>query len=205
VPVGTDGSSAGFAAGCAAGGVGNALGLKSASDEPEPVKPSAVWYEPSESTVSAEPGVGGAPDDGHGRERWRWRRRGGEEEVAVQATAREDRMRHRARAPADGPRRRGRRGREKVSRQLGGPGRKREQPTPLTLSFPTTSASIVPSRAHAGERQSGRILRDLVFYPATLCPVSSRMTPCNTASSGGSDLLCPGLCSAWRRHIPCRP
>jgi hypothetical protein len=74
VPVGPDGSGcvgASFAAGRAAGGVGNALGLKSASHEPEPVKPSAVWYEPSESNVYAEPGVGGAPDDGRGREKLR--------------------------------------------------------------------------------------------------------------------------------------
>jgi hypothetical protein len=75
VPVGTDGSGqcvgAGVAAGRAAGGGGNALGQKSASDEPEPVQPSAVWYEPSESNVSAEHGVGGAPDDGRGREKWR--------------------------------------------------------------------------------------------------------------------------------------
>jgi hypothetical protein len=74
VPAGTDGSGcvgAGFAAGRAAGGVGNALGLKSASNEPEPVKPSAVWDESSESNVSAEHGVGGAPDDGRGGEKWR--------------------------------------------------------------------------------------------------------------------------------------
>jgi hypothetical protein len=74
VPAGTDGSGcvgAGFAAGRAAGDAGNTLGLKSASGEREPVKTCAVWDEPSGSTVSAEPGVGGAPDDGRGREKWR--------------------------------------------------------------------------------------------------------------------------------------
>jgi hypothetical protein len=70
VPVGTDGSGcvgAGFTAGRAAAGAWNALGLKSASDEAKPVKPSAVWDERKESNVSAEHAVGGAPDDGRGR------------------------------------------------------------------------------------------------------------------------------------------
>jgi hypothetical protein len=74
VPAGPDGSGcvgAGFAAGCAAGGAGSALVRKSALGEPERVKPSAVWDEPSGSNVSAEPGVGGPPNDGRGREKWR--------------------------------------------------------------------------------------------------------------------------------------
>jgi hypothetical protein len=63
VPVGGDGSGcvgAGFAAGRAAGDAGNALGLKSASDEPEPVEPSVVWYEPSEPNEPAGRGLAGA-------------------------------------------------------------------------------------------------------------------------------------------------
>jgi hypothetical protein len=53
-----------FAAGLAAGGVGKTIWGRSASGEPEPVEPSAVWYGPSETSVPAELGVGGMPSDG---------------------------------------------------------------------------------------------------------------------------------------------
>jgi hypothetical protein len=56
----------------------------------------------------------------------------------VRATAREDGMRHRPRARrrATAARTRWERRRDGESRQLGGPGRKREQPTPLHPLFP---------------------------------------------------------------------
>jgi hypothetical protein len=69
------------------------------------------------------------------------------------------------------------------------------------LSFPTTSAFVVSSRAHAEKKTNSKILRDLASHPATLRAVCPRMRPRNIASSGGSDLLCPALCSAWRRHL----
>jgi hypothetical protein len=65
--VGTHGSGcidARFAAGLAAGSAGRAFGLRSASGEPEPVEPSAVWYGPSETSAPAELGVGGMTSDG---------------------------------------------------------------------------------------------------------------------------------------------
>jgi hypothetical protein len=84
--VGTDGRGcvgARFGAGLVAGGAGKAPGLRSASGEPEPVEPSAVWYGPSETGVPAELAVGGMPCDGAGWCRRRRRRRCAQEEVAV--------------------------------------------------------------------------------------------------------------------------
>jgi hypothetical protein len=71
--------------GRAAGGAGKALGLRSASGEPETVEPSAVWYGPSETSVpAAELGVGEMPGDGEGRCRRRRCRRRAQAELAVQ-------------------------------------------------------------------------------------------------------------------------
>jgi hypothetical protein len=55
-----------FAAGFAAGDAGKALGLRNASGELKPVKPSAMWYGPSETSVSAELNVCGMPGDAAG-------------------------------------------------------------------------------------------------------------------------------------------
>jgi hypothetical protein len=82
-------------------------------------------------------------------------------------------------ALADGPRRRGRGGREGATTRAGSSAaraEKREQPTPLhpnLSSFPTTSASIIPSRAHAEERPTRRFWETSLFTQP-LCAPSAR-------------------------------
>jgi hypothetical protein len=84
----------------------------------------------------------------------------------------------------------GERRRDGESGQLGGPDRKREQPTPhsnLSLSHQPQPPSF--HREPRRRKTNSKILRDLAFHPATLRPVCPRMRPRNTASSGGSDSL----------------